>query len=329
MQEAIDENDNALDYREYKFESILNGTFTNRYIEEGGRYTTLYETSKRLRWNPSIDIGWEEHRDEEYIHSDIVKIFEEFEFFQELNKKEKRRFVRDYQSWQISQFLHGEQGALIISSQLVSCTPDLDSKLFCSSQTIDEAHHVEAFMKYMELRKIPLWRVNNSLKGLLQKTLNEEKWDLKFIGMHIIIESVALASFATIRSQTDDPLLKKLLEYILKDESRHVNYGVEFLKNHLSNMREDELEERAIFAFKSCVLMKERLIPYDVFNQWKLDRNIAVKTYVNSHVVSEYKHNLFSKIIPLLNKIGLITKAQHKNYVMIGAEKYIDIQLEF
>ena len=75
--------------------------------------------------------------------------------------------------------------------------------------------------------------------------------------------------------------------------------------------------------------MKERLIPYDVFNQWKLDRNIAVKTYVNSHVVSEYKHNLFSKIIPLLNKIGLITKAQHKNYVMIGAEKYIDIQLEF
>ena len=59
------------------------------------------------------------------------------------DRMRKEEFLKDLNSWSTSQFLHGEQGALLVASQLASCAPTFNAKLYAASQTFDEARHVE------------------------------------------------------------------------------------------------------------------------------------------------------------------------------------------
>ena len=73
------------------------------------------------------------------------------------------------------------------------------------------------------------------LKYLLDKILTDERWDLKFIGMQLIIEGLALAAFKTFPQVHPDPLAHSIVEYIIKDEARHVTFGVNYLEDHIKN----------------------------------------------------------------------------------------------
>ena len=60
------------------------------------------------------------------------------------------RVRRHIVGWNFSQFLHGEQGALICTAKIVQNVPDIDSKFYAATQVMDEARHVETYNRYLD-----------------------------------------------------------------------------------------------------------------------------------------------------------------------------------
>ena len=149
--------------------------------------------------------------------------------------------------------MHGEQGALLVTSQLVSCAPTYDAKLYAASQTFDEARHVEVFAQYLNDKVGIRYPINDSLKLLLDKILTDPRWDLKFIGMQIIVEGLALAAFNTMKMVSKDALLRDIVHLVIRDEARHVTFGVNYLEDFVKSLSDQEREERAQFAYEALL----------------------------------------------------------------------------
>ncbi|MEC8449305.1 MAG: ferritin, partial [Pseudomonadota bacterium] len=191
------------------FNTPLTGTYNWDYTIQDNRIAKLYELGKKLNWNVSLDIDWDRPL---VVSDEIPAVFwDEYPPYKKLNDDEKREFFRHRGASQLSQFLHGEQGALLVASQLVSCAPTYQAKLYAASQAFDEARHVEAFSKYIQTRSKLMYPVGSGLKSLLDKILTDERWDLKLIGMQIIIEGLALAAFNTAKAVTPDPVFRDVL----------------------------------------------------------------------------------------------------------------------
>ena len=172
-------------------------------------------------------------------------------------------------AWLASQFLHGENGALLAASQLVLCVPDRDSKAYAATQVVDEARHVEVYERYLR-EKVGIWYdVNPHLKTLLDLTLTDSRWDVKLLGMQIMVEGLALGAFGTLYKQTKEPLLKALLKNVIQDEARHVHYGVLALREHFAKeLSESERCEREDWSFEVALLMRNRFMAYEVYEEW-------------------------------------------------------------
>ena len=106
-------------------------------------------------------------------------------------------------SWVLSQFLHGEQGALLAASQLVTTVPDIDSKYYASTQVFDEGRHVEVYDRYLHEKIGFSYPISPYLKKLLDLILTDSRWDMKLLGMQIMVEGLALAAFGMIRAADD------------------------------------------------------------------------------------------------------------------------------
>ena len=184
------------------------------------------------------------------------------------DRMRKEEFLKDLNSWSTSQFLHGEQGALLVASQLASCAPTFNAKLYAASQTFDEARHVECFNKYIQTRLQKSWPISRALKGLLDKILTDSRWDLKFIGMQVVIEGLALAAFQTAKDTTEDPVFKDMLNLIIRDEARHVTFGINYLTDFVQTLSEEERMDRAKFALEACTVSRNRLRPHAVWETY-------------------------------------------------------------
>jgi hypothetical protein len=248
--------------------------------------------------------------------------WDEYKPYQDLSNEDKFRFLQHRGSWSLSQFLHGEQGALLVASQLVSCAPTFNAKLYAASQTFDEARHVEAFNKYIQTRQRMMYPIGNGLKSLLDKILTDPRWDLKFIGMQIIIEGLALAAFNVARQGTNDPVFKDMLYLIIRDEARHVTFGVNYLEEFLKTLSQEELEERAQFAYEACLVMRGRLMSADVYENFGWDKDEAQAFAQKADVANNFQHLLFTRVVPNLSRIGLLTENVRPLYDELGVLEY-------
>ena len=248
--------------------------------------------------------------------------WDDYKPYQELSNEDKFKFLQHRGSWSLSQFLHGEQGALLVASQLVSCAPTFNAKLYAASQTFDEARHVEAFNKYIQTRQRMMYPIGNGLKSLLEKILTDPRWDLKFIGMQIIIEGLALAAFNVARQGTNDPVFKDMLYLIIRDEARHVTFGVNYLEEFLKTLSEEELEERAQFAYEACLVMRGRLMSADVYENFGWDKEDAQAFAQKADVANNFQHLLFTRVVPNLSRIGLLTEKVRPLYEELGVLEY-------
>ncbi len=311
------------------FFTPLDGVYDHRYQVSDQASTSLYELGKAKNWNASSDVDWSAPRPAGGAFSGAGTGLEGFAGFDALATQERERVLWRYLEWNVSQLLHGEQGALLVASQLVSCVPDTASKLYCASQTFDEARHVEALKLYLDRRGLRLNPVNKSISRLLSKILGDQRWDLKLIGMQVVIEGVALAAFANLRKQSHDPLLTQIVSYILKDESRHVRFGLDFLRAHLTTLSPAELEERARFCFDACVVMRDRFVPHELYREmgWSVP---AVSVHLGeSGYLVDYKQLLYRRLMPNIKKVGLLTPSMVHKYDMIGALEFQDAEADF
>src|SRR4029450_2317521 len=221
----------------------------------------LYEKAKRDQWNgPTPPPSAPAVAPEGQIIPQTINPLADYAPFRKLDEKERARLRHAQMSLQLSQFLHGEEGALIVASQLVGGVPWIDAKYYAGTQTMDEARHVEVFSRYLREKLEWEWPINPSLKELLDATIKDSRWDFKYLGMQIIIEGLAMAAFGNLYQITREPLLKELVKYVMKDESRHVAFGVVSLNDFYDDMPAGELRDRENFIIYACELMRNRLV---------------------------------------------------------------------
>jgi Long-chain fatty aldehyde decarbonylase len=167
--------------------------------------------------------------------------------------------------------------------------------------------------------------VHRYLKALLDKILTDPRWDLKFIGMQLIIESLALAAFNVQKVTTSDPVLRELLELVLRDEARHVAFGVTYMEEFVKMLSPSEVEERALFAFEACRVMRERIVPTDVFAHYGFDEEEGRRRFLAAGQMDSFRNLLFTRIMPNLSKVGLLTEAVRPRYEELGLMAFVGL----
>tara|TARA_Y100000816_G_scaffold291936_1_gene285064 strand:- start:3002 stop:4117 length:1116 start_codon:yes stop_codon:yes gene_type:complete len=309
------------------FNTPLTGSYNWDYTVQDNRIKKLYELGKEKNWNVEEDINWNE---DEGINPDsdaaAFMFFDEqwkgHKDYEKLTIEQRKDFVKDLNNWTLSQLLHGEQGALLVASQLTSCAPTFNAKLYAASQTFDEARHVEAFNKYIQTRVGRMFPIGTQLKALLDKILTDERWDLKFIGMQIIIEGLALAIFNTIKQTTTDPVLRNLLTLIIRDEARHVTFGVNYLESFVHTLTPQEKEEREDFCLEACTVLRNRFKQYDVWENWGFDVEYTDSYITDNDLNTQFQELLFTRIMPNLKKVGLLPDRLLPKYDMLGISRF-------
>ena len=307
------------------FHTPLTGAYNWDYTVADNRIKKLYELGKELNWNGSIDLNWDytHPADKRIMEPDEELPHETLDAYNNLTEEEKILFDRHSTAELMSQFLHGEQGALLVASQLASCAPTYNAKLYAASQTFDEARHVEVFNKYLQDKIGIHYPINPNLKLLLDKILTDERWDLKFIGMQIIIEGLALAAFQMLKAITKDPLLKQLLHYVVRDEARHVTFGINYLEDYIKTLSPEEIEDRAQFAYEACVISRDRLINTKSEQRFlKMTEEEAREFSLNTGSFELFRNFLFTRVMPNLKRIGLLTDSVRPKFEALGLLEY-------
>jgi hypothetical protein len=296
---------------EVELESILT-SFDTSYVwnygsvKEGLR--DLYERAKREQWNGTTQLAWDTEVDPEgEIIPQAVNPLTGFDSFEKLDARERARLRHAQVALQLSQFLHGEQGALIVASQLVGGVPWIDAKFYAGTQTMDEARHVEVFSRYVREKLEWEWPINASLKQLLDATIQDSRWDFKYLGMQVLIEGLAMAAFGNLFQICQEPLLKELLKYVMRDESRHVAFGVLSLRDYYRDMPARELSDREDFIIYASELMRNRLVGAEIAKAMGWDVEAVQRRVLESPIGRAFRGMLFQRVVPNLKKLGLHT----------------------
>jgi P-aminobenzoate N-oxygenase AurF len=301
-------------------EDNADAIFTWDY-EKGERpaLNRLYEKAKRSQWNGETDLPWDTDVDQEAVVVNnatqnmgglavgVAPDAMEGTPFAKFGPEEWIKVGVESQNWTLSQFMHGEQGALICTAKIVETVPWIDAKYYASTQVMDEARHVEVFAKYLDEKLSGHYPINAHLRLLLDDIVNDGRWDMTYLGMQIMVEGLALAAFGFMHMLTQDPLLKKLLRYVMSDEARHVAFGVLSLQEYYAGLSDAELRVRQEFAFEAAVRMRDRFMQQEVWERMGLDPRPIVRTMLEVPPEQQiFQQMLFSKIVPNCKKLGLL-----------------------
>ena len=278
----------------------------------------LYEKAKHSQWNAETDLPWDTEVDQEAVvvanaaanmgglAGGIDERLIADSPFATWGPEEWIKLGVESQNWTLSQFMHGEQGALLCTAKIVETVPWIDAKYYASTQVMDEARHVEVFAKYLDAKLSGHYPINTHLKLLLDDIVNDSRWDMTYLGMQIMVEGLALAAFGFIHQLTTEPLLKQLLRYVMSDEARHVAFGVLSLKEYYAELTDRELAQRQEFAFEAAVRMRDRFLQQEVWDRMGLDVKQVLPLVMNAPQRQIFQSMLFSKIVPNCKKLGLL-----------------------
>ncbi|MGI8709846.1 MAG: ferritin-like domain-containing protein [Acidimicrobiales bacterium] len=273
----------------------------------------LYEKAKVSMWNGETDLPWDTEVDQEEVarnNAVLVGGFGDADLshtpFANWADKEWTELGMEFQNWSLSQFMHGEQGALICTAKIVETVPWIDAKYYASTQVMDEARHVEVFARYLDTKLSGHYPINAHLGMLLDDIVQDSRWDMTYLGMQIMVEGLALAAFGFMHQMTTEPLLKKLLRYVMSDEARHVAFGVLSLKEHYAELSAPELRERQEFAFEAAVRMRDRFMQQEVWERMGLNPKDVLPLLIENPNRQLFQQMLFTKIVPNCKKLGLL-----------------------
>ena len=283
---------------------------------KGGRdqLLRLYDKGTRRQWIGSDRLDWSLDVDPEGpvgMPDELHPLFGT-PWWDKMNDKERVEARRHLEAWRFSQFMHGEQGALICTAKIVQTVPDVDSKFYAATQVIDEARHVEVYSRYLYDKVQLVYPLNKNLESLLNDAIEDSRWDMTYLGMQVLIEGLALAAFGLIRNAATEPLAKALNAYVMQDEARHVMFGRIALRDYYPQLTQKERDDREEFCVDACYRMRDRFLGEEVWERLGLPQEAS--DYVEqSELLRSFRNYLFTRIVPIIKDIGLwgpkITKA--------------------
>ena len=309
------------------FESLqatIDTVFDWQYELKKQNLLNLYEKGKTLAWNAN-DLDWSTDVNIERMVRDRVAngmaplMNTLLNPPVHLSDKEVVEFQLNINSFMLSQFLHGEQGALLATAKIVQGVPWQEAKFYAANQVADEARHVEVYHRYLTEKLGLSYEVSPSLNRLLDDIIRDPRWDITFLGMQIMVEGLALAAFGVVRMQmADEPLIQDLITRVMGDESRHVAFGVLSLADlYRTEMTSSELREREDFVIEATHLLRERLLPTPVFERLGWDPVVWSAWAKDTPFMRGFRQMMFTKIVPNLKRLGLLTPRVREAYAKL------------
>lgn len=297
------------------------------YDEGRDDLLNLYDKGKKQQWDAAERIDWSQDLDPENpmgMPDQVIAILDT-PVWAKMNDKERNEYRYHMQAQQISQFLHGEQGALVCAAKIVQQVPSVDAKFYAATQVVDEARHVEAYSRLLREKFDMAYPIMDPLKSLLDNIISESRWDFTYLGMQVLIEGLALAAFQNIRNHAGNQLAAQVNAYVMQDEARHVAFGRLALRDYYPQLTQAERDEREEFVVESCYFLRDRFTPTDVWERLGLPVDELKEHAAHSEGMKNFRHRLFTRIVPTVKDIGLWGPKVQKAYADMGILDYGDI----
>jgi hypothetical protein len=308
----------------------FDASFDWQYDRSFPELARLYEVAKESQWNAATALDWSrpvETRDpaRPLLPESFVP-FASLRGWKQGSPEQRAMLTHALTSWLLSQFLHGEQGALFAAAQVTEAVPWLDAKLYGSTQVVDEGRHVEIFHRYLSTKLEWLYDIDDNLHVVIDALMTDRRWDVKFLGMQILIEGLALGAFGMIRRLTTEPVLRDVLKNVITDEARHVHFGVAALQRYYrEGLEESARREREDWAFEVAMLLRNRFLARELHGEFfgqEVSRAEWDRTLLASPMMALFRETMFRRIVPNLKAIGLLSDRIRPRYEKEGLLRY-------
>ena len=314
---------------EWKFDGATDIQFNWEYEDGAGPLLELYEKGKQQQWDASTRLDWslELNPDNPMELKDEAISIWGTEYWNRMTEKERAWLRLHLQANSLSQFMHGEQGALIATAKIVATVPDMNSKFYAATQVMDEARHVEAYKRLLHEKFKVAYPINKALQTLLEQTLTDRRWDMTYLGMQVLIEGLALAAFQRIRDTAKNNLAGAVNAYVMQDEARHVTFGRMALREYYPHISDAERAEREEFVVEALYFMRDRFNQAEVWMRSGLPVDKLMEYAYNSGSMQSFRTRLFTRIVPILKEIGLFGPKVQKALGDMGVMEYAKIDV--
>jgi hypothetical protein len=309
---------------EWKFDGNTDVCFTWEYDDNRAGLLQLYAKGKQQQWDAAERIDWSQDLDPEnpmLLDDRVIHIYGS-DLWDRMTEKERRQVRHHLQASQISQFMHGEQGALIATSKIVQTVPTLDAKFYAATQVMDEARHVEAYSRLLHEKFELAYPITHGLRSLLETGLSDSRWDMTYLTMQILIEGLALAAFQRLRDQSRNPLAAAVNAYVMQDEARHVAFGRLALRDYYPQLSDAERNEREEFVVDACWHMRDRFNQLEVWQRLDLPIEECLRLVEESESMKVFRSRIFSRIVPTVKDIGLWGPKVQEAFAAMGAIEF-------
>src|SRR5215510_9096908 len=294
--------------------------FLWNYDRSRDQLVTLYNKAMSSQWNSVTELDWDTDVDPEGLVDRSTPLMQLTAAAREVDGSpiaswgDKELIALGVESFkaQLSQFMHGEQGAMMTAAKIVETVPWIDARYYAATQTMDEARHTEVFAKYLDTKLGEAYPMSPFLEQQIDALLEDSRWDIAYLGMQIVIESLALAAFGDMLRRIEEPLLRKLLRYVMSDEARHVAFGVLSLQELYSGLTEAELKDRQEFLVENTLRSRARSTTPEVWERMGLDVDevrpflIDAAAQLNRGAYAPFQGAFWAKLVPNVRKLGLL-----------------------
>jgi hypothetical protein len=318
-----------VDQTEWTIQGAASTVLRWDYDAGRGELLALYDKAKTHQWDASSRIDWSQDLDPENPAGldDRVIAIHGSPIWQRMTTGERANLRRHFQAWQLSQFLHGEQGALVCAAKLVQQVPGIDAKYFAATQAMDEARHVEAFSRLLREKFELAYPIAPQLKALLDNVIGDSRWDMTLLGMQVLIEGVALAAFQLFRDNGTARLTGAVNAFVMEDEARHVAFGRLALREYYTQLGAAERREREDFVIEACRRLRDRLTGEELWDVVGLPKRACMEYAEQSETMRGFRQRLFSRIVPTVREIGLLGPRVMKAFVEMDVLSFAQVDL--
>ncbi|WP_295142066.1 ferritin-like domain-containing protein [uncultured Reyranella sp.] len=318
-----------VDVTQWTFDGATDLLFNWEYDDGSAPLLELYEKGKQQQWDASTRLDWSLELNPDNpmeLKDEAISIYGT-DHWNKMTEKERSWLRLHLQANSISQFMHGEQGALIASAKIVGTVPDMNAKFYGATQVMDEARHVEAYKRLLHDKFKVAYPINKALQTLLEQTLTDRRWDMTYLGMQVLIEGLALAAFQSIRDKAGNTLAGAVNAYVMQDEARHVSFGRLALREHYPHLSDAERDEREEFVVDALYFMRDRFNQSEVWERLGLPAKVLDDIHYNSKQMQSFRGRLFSRIVPTVKDIGLWGPRVQKAFADMGVMDYAKIDV--
>jgi hypothetical protein len=294
--------------------------FLWNYDRSRTQLVTLYNKAMASQWNSVTELDWATDVDPESLVDYDTPLMRLTRAAREVDgsplaswgDKEFTALGVEALKANLSQFMHGEQGAMMTAAKIVETVPWIDAKYYAATQTMDEARHTEVFAKYLHTKVGEAYPMSPFLEEQITALLEDSRWDIAYLGMQIVIESLALAAFGNMLRTTEEPLLRKLLRYVMSDEARHVAFGVLSLAEYYQGLTDAELKDRQDFLIENTLRNRARSTTPEIWERMGVKAEevypaiAEAANRIKIHPFAGFQRAFFAKLVPNVRKLGLL-----------------------